>query len=199
MLSIKPLCERKLLIFLIVSILATLFHYTAIIMIFLWFLNPKKINTQFYVLLIIASYLINQFSSMNISEIQKYIQITAIQNKLLAYEYAYKSTINVFNLWQIMRTVLSFLFLWKSNLIQENNKYGILLIKLYILTTCTFVILAANPTFAVRISDLLAITDIILIPCIIYIIKPEFIAKLIVAGIGFTYLFLNLFYNKIIT
>lgn len=199
LLCIKPLYERKLVNFLALSICATLFHYSAIIVLFLWFLNPQKINVKIYGLIIILAYLFYLFSSIYISEILKYIPISLLQNKILAYEYDNEGSLNVFNVWQIMRILLSFLFLWNIKQIQEKNKYGILLLKLYIFSTSSYVLLAANPSFAGRISDLFAISDIVMVPCILYFIKPNSLAKIIVISIAFSYLFLNLFFNKIIT
>jgi hypothetical protein len=58
--------------------------------------------------------------------------------------------------------------------------------------------LASNPTLAGRIGDLFAIVDIITIPLLIYTFKQKILGKIIIIFIGSTYLFLNLFYNKII-
>lgn len=199
MLCIAPLKERHAIRFLLFASLAIFFHYSAIIVLFLWFLNPDKINIKFYALIIIGSYLIHEFSAIYITDIQKYIPITPLENKLLAYKYDNESNLNIFNVWQLMRTILCFLFLWKINIIQKENKYSILLLKLYIISTCSFVLLSTNPSFAARISDLFAVSDIILLPCILYFIKPALFAKLLIICISFFYLFLNLFFNKIIT
>ena len=84
LLSIEPLYERKFWKFLIFSICAILFHYTALIIILLWFLNPTKINVKLYGLIIILVYLINLTSSFYISELLQYIPILPLQNKILA-------------------------------------------------------------------------------------------------------------------
>jgi len=198
LLTIKPLYEKNIYQFMIVSTLAILFHYSALFVLLFWFMNPQKINVKLYALTIVIVYIINPFAAIYVSDYVNYLPVGLLQNKVLAYEYDNKATLNVYNAWQIMRTMLSFLFLYKINIIHANNKYAILLIKLYVISTCTFVLLAGNPSFAGRMSDLLAISDIIMLPCILYLTKQQFLAKLIVICIAFSFLFLNLFYNKIL-
>ena len=198
MLTIKPLYDRKILKFFFFTIMAILFHYSAVIALFFWFLNPKKIDKYLFLLLIPISYAIYYFSFFDSALLNKVLFISQLHNKFLAYQHENNSVINIYNSWQLMRIMLGVIFLWKIELITKNNKYGIILTKLYIISTCFYVLLAFNPIFASRVGDLLVISDIILIPCILYLVTPKVVAKLIVISVGLSYLFLNLFYNKIL-
>lgn len=197
LISLKPLYERKWKNFLVIIILAILFHYTTVVALLLLLLNPRKINVKVYAFLIVISYFVIYFLSFNTTNLINNIPIVNIQNKILAYEYDNNAPLNLFNIWLIMRIFLSFIFLWKIDLLMSKNKYSILLVKMFVFSICSYVLFSANPSYSIRVSDMFMVSDIILIPCIIYIIRPKYFARIIVIFISFSYLFLNLFYNKI--
>lgn len=198
LLSIKPLYDRKFLIFFVLSILAFLFHFSTFFIVILWFLDHKKINTKLWFFLILFSCLFGIALKDYFAAISSVFALGPLENKVLAYQFDNNSLLNVFNVWQLLRCGLSFLFLYKIDLLQKNNLYSIILVKIYVLATCVFFLLSFNPAFSGRISDVLAVVDIVLIPFLIYVFKPQFFAKTIVFLIGLAYLFLNLFFNKIL-
>lgn len=197
LLAIKPLYERRLIPFLVLSILAFLFHYSSIFYFFFWFLRTRTINKKLYFGIIVFSLLLS-ISNIYITNLLNLIPVQVLQIKILAYKLDQKGFLNVFNSWQLLRIFLCFLFLWKADFIYLYNKYAYLLIKLYVFSACSIFLLADIPVFATRTSDMFAIVDIIVIPFLMYLIKPKIISKSMVVGISFLYLFLNLFYNKII-
>lgn len=199
LLTIKPLQERNGLKFIIFISLAISFHFSAIILVLAWFLNPNKINIKTYLIAIFASYFLSVYSSNVVSKIFDLMPEGPLQMKLSAYEDDNEGILNVYNVWQLMRCGLSILFLLKIDFLKSRSEYAILLVKIYVISACSFVILSNNPAFAGRTSDMFAIVDIIIIPCLITLITPKIASKFIVIFIGLSYLILNLFYNKIIT
>lgn len=197
LLCIKPLFDRNLALFLVFALLAFLFHYSAIFVFLLWFINPQNINPRLYGSFIIVSFALS-YLNFNFSNLIDLIPLDVIHNKILAYKYQQGDEINVLNAWQLMRCFLSFILLWKKDIIQQYNRYGVLLIKIYVFSTCSLFLLSDIPVFANRTSDMLGIVDIIVLPFILYILEPKVLAKILVICISFTYLFLNLFYNKTI-
>lgn len=198
LLAIKPLFERKFLVFFIISIFAFLFHFSTFFIIFLWFLDCKKINAKLWAFLILFSCLFGIVLKDYFASISSIFALGPLEDKVLAYQFDNNSTLNVFNVWQLLRCGLSFLFLYKIDLLQKNSQYSILLVKIYVLSACVFFLLSFNPAFSGRISDVLSVVDIVLIPFLIYLFEPRFFAKSIVFLIGLSYLFLNLFFNKIL-
>ena len=198
LLSIKPLYERKLYKFLLITFSATLFHYSAIIIFPIWFLKPHEIKKWLFIIVIPIAYLIHFSLKWDFTSLANIISFLPLQKKLLAYQPDNTGYLNVFNAWQLLRVGISLLLIWKADFIAEKNKYVYLFIKLYIISTCTYVLLASNPSFASRIGDLFAIGDIVSIPYAIYTIKQKNLAKIFILLVGASYLFLNLFYNKII-
>lgn len=199
LLCIKPLYERNLFRFIFFSIIAILFHYSIFFIFILWFIDIQNLNKKMYRLFIIGSYLINFiFKSYISSLILDVTQGGGLEAKVMAYQFENNAELNIFNAWQLLRIALSFLFICKIELLQERNKYSILLTKLYVFATCVFVLLSYNPAFAARISDILSIVDVILIPYLIYVFNPRIYSKILILFIGIAYLCLNLFYNHIL-
>jgi hypothetical protein len=164
----------------------------------LWFINPKKLNIPVYGSIIIITYVLH-FLGIQFSTLMGLIPVKMIQLKFQAYAFDQSSYINVLNTWQLIRVFLSYIFLWKIDVIQNHNKYSIILLKFFIFSTCSLVAFSDLPVLSFRISDIFMIADIVLIPSLIYFLKPDFIVKILVALFGFSYLFLNLYYNQIIS
>lgn len=198
LLCIKPLYERNFILFLTFACLAFFFHYSAIFVFFLWFLNPLKINIWIYGILILCSFIFSYFH-FYLTNLLYLIPFKFLQIKLLAYKYEQGTYLNILNFWQLMRCLISLVFLWKYRTIQNHNPYTIIIVKIYIFSVISFFLLADIPVFASRISDMFGIVDIVALPFIIYVAKPKFFGRLFVVLIAFSYFFLNLFYNKILT
>lgn len=197
LLALSSMYDRKLIPFLFFITLATLFHYSAILMLLLWFFKPGKINKFFYFLLLILSYLLVVYVEDAIIFLFSYFP-EAIQFRVLAYDNAFGGALNIFNTWQLIRCGLSMVFLIFADKLFACNKYSYLLIKFYIFGTSLYVLLSSNPAFAARFSDLLFVFDILSLPLLVYLFRYRFIGKIVVILIAASYLFMNLYYNKII-
>lgn len=199
LLCIEPIREKKLGKFLILAVLATLFHYSALIIFPLYFLKSDKLNRIVYALLIPVSYLIF-YSKWNLFFFFDYVPIPLVKIKMSSYFYnaSVNNSINVFNLVHLSRLIIAFLFLWKWKLFTEINSYSIILIKIYILSLFAFVAFGSVPGFSSRISELLMIVEIILIPFLSVLLKPKYLSVPLVIGIGLTFLTFSLFYTKLL-
>ena len=80
----------------------------------------------------------------------------------------------------------------------KKNKYAILLIKCYAIALFTFVFLADIPVFAFRICYVFLISEIILIPLLIYLFKPRWILKIMVILVSVAYFLIEIVYNQIV-
>lgn len=202
LISIKPLLDRNLKTFLFIITLAFLFHYSAIIALPLYFLNGRKINILLFALVIPVSYLF-YFLNLQITFLIDLIPIPEVSTKF--HQYKYLSSLhnayvgNVFNYLQLSRCLLAFLFLWKWDLLQQNNKLSILLLKIYIIAISILVLLSDIPALGARASELLMPVEIILIPFLMYIIKQKQLAIILIIVIGLLFLSLNIFYTSLVS
>jgi hypothetical protein len=201
LLSIRPLLDRNFKSFLFLVTLAILFHYSAILALPLYFLKGSKINVLFFALIIPVVYLL-YFLHMHITFLIDLIPIPEVSIKF--HQYKYLSTLNnahagnVFNYLQLSRCCLAFLFLWKWELLQQNNKYSILLLKIYIIAISILVLLSDIPAIGARASELIMPVEILLIPSLMYIIKQKQLATIFVIAIGLLFLSLNVFYSSLL-
>lgn len=198
LLSIVPLENRSFKNFLFLIGLATLFHYSSIIFIALWFLRARRFNVLLYFSLIPLAYFLNLFvdfiSILNL--IVSYIPFGGIVQKLLAYSQAREDLIvNPFGIYPITRVIILLFFLTFIHKIQRNNKYSYILLKMYALGIFAYIAFAMFPTIAVRISYTLLLSEIIIIPSLIYTIKGYYSPRLIVISYAFLAFFMNVFFT----
>lgn len=192
-LSFKYVYERKFVPFLVCYLLAVSFHYSSFFAIFFYFINPRKIKPVYLIFSIIASYVVIIFLKNPIAIISDYLPVF-IKKKTEAYEYEMGSKLNIFNAWQLLRCVVAVILMIFAKKINAKNQYFILFIKLYTIAICSFIILSVNPVFASRISDLMFISDLIVFTGFIYLVKNEFLGRLVCVILSALFLYLNLSY-----
>jgi len=200
LIAIKPIFERDLKRFLCYALLAVLFHYSAILVFALWFLPTRNINRQFYALLIPTVYLLYGFG-ISFSSLAELVPIQTLQDRIRWYKIYTEQenlSINAFNVVQLVRCGLAFLFLWKFSLIKQHNKYLPILLQCYILSIVALVIFADLPVLAFRVSEFIGVVEIILVPCIYYLLKQKQFAIATISILGFGILLINLFHTNLI-
>ncbi|MFW5793717.1 MAG: EpsG family protein [Bacteroidota bacterium] len=202
LLAIKPLYNRNLLQYLALVILASLFHYSAIILLPLWLLNSTKINKTIYLSSIVLSYFL-AITGFSVGFLLELIPIKAInllyEMHKLEMEAGVGQDINIFNSLQLFRVLLVFVLIYFIDLITEKNKYATLLLKIYIIGIVSFLLFSDIPVISFRISQLLNIVEVITIPFIAYLFKQRQFASIIPATIGVYMLWMSLFYINLIS
>ncbi len=198
LMSIPSIYERNLKKFLLFAGAAAIFHFSALVLLPFYYLKRDKIHS-WYFFLIPCGYLL-YFAHVNLSSLVQLINIDIVNLRYGLYtQNIEKQRINVFNVLMISRYILCGILLWKWKLLKEKNPYSVILIKLYIFAGFIFVAFADIPGVAFRVSELLEIVEIILIPFIIYITNIHLIGKLTVGLIGFLFLISLLFHDKLVT
>lgn len=199
LLSVIPIYERSFTRFFILVGIATLFHYSSFIFIFLYFLRRDHLNKTFFILLILSSYAIYFILTRLdlIGFISNYIPFVGILDKLATYQDVEdRFVLNVFGLYPLTRILILLFFLYFSRYIHSYNKYFYILLKMYGLGIFAYIALAIYPHISVRIGYTLLLSEIVLIPCLIYTIKGYYTSRLIVILYGFLAFFLNVFFTN---
>lgn len=200
LLCIRPIYEKKLGSFLILATIAVLFHYSALIIFPLWFINannPKKALLLLAVPLGYFCYLfhINLILTIPIPYIQTKI---AVYQEIQALKLNDSEKINVFNSLFLLRCLIYYLLLFKYKLLINSNKYSVILIKIYGLSLFAFSAFAVMPVVSFRLNELLGIVEVILLPMIFYLFTPKIYAKALLFFVSLAILLLNIYYNKYI-
>lgn len=197
LMSIPYIYEKNPKKFFLYAGAAAVFHFSALVLLPFYFLKRDKIHT-WYFFLIPFGYLLH-FLNVNLSSLIQLINIDIINYKYVLYTHNVENQkINIFNVLMISRYILCGLFLWKWKLLREKNPYSVILIKFYIIAGFIFIAFADIPGVAFRVSELLEIVEIILIPYIIYLTNIHLMGKIAVGIIGFLFLVTLLFHDKLV-
>jgi hypothetical protein len=200
LLSIVPLYDRSFKSFLVLIGFATFFHYSSIIFLSLWFLKTKRFNRIVFVSLIPMAYFLSIFVdfSSGISFISNYIPFGGIVEKVATYSQGVDNryNINVFGLFPITRIIIMLFFISFVHKIQRYNKYFYILMKMYSLGIFAYIGLSSFPHFAVRIGYTLLVSEIFIIPTLIYAIRGYYLPRIIVIIYGLLAFSLNVFFTS---
>lgn len=199
LLSIIQIEKKNIFLFLIFIISASLFHYSAFIILPLYFLSSSKVPFIYYILIPIGYFL--YFMKIDVVSVLGYIHFDFIHLKYVAYKLkAQVEHLNVFNVWQLSRVLFVYVLLIYSNKLLLKNKFAIILLKFYILSCFVLVVFSNIPAFAYRVSDLLGIVEIILVPFIFYLFreKHKLIPQVIVLLIGVSMILFTLVNNHLL-
>lgn len=204
LLSIKSIKDRNWKYFLTLSCIGFLFHYSALIILPLWFLSNKSCS-KWMLFLIPIAYIV-YFTKYNLMElIYPFIPIKNIQSKIEGYQElqiigdSVWNEINVFNMVFVGKIVIFYFLLLNRKVIQKHNQYFPILMKIFCISLFILPTFATIPVIAFRISELYGIIEIILIPFLVYAFKPPIISKSIILIIATTLLYVSIFYNPLIT
>jgi hypothetical protein len=200
LLAIRPIYERNIKQFLCYVLFAFFFHYSAILLLILWFIPTRNVNRWFYTFLIPAAYLL-YFYNISFLSLLTLIPFEILQKRINLYIKLYKIDeihTNIFNFIQLVHCSLAFFFLWKLPLLKQYNRYIPILLQCYIWSIVTLVIFQDLPVFAFRVSELLGCVEIILIPCFLYIFLSKPIAVIFVEVICLVIFSIDIFYNKLL-
>lgn len=185
--SIYYIVNRNLIKYSILTICAILFHWTALIMIPIWFLNTNTIKSKYWIIAIVGSYVLAtlQISAVTLFE---YVPIGEIQDLYLRYMSHVDHESNLFSFIVICKALLCICFLFASKRLIKATPYYVIMVKLFAVSICSYVLLIALPVAAARISEFLQIVELILIPYVIYLFpKNRMLGKVINAVIAAIY------------
>lgn len=193
LLAIPDIENRNLKNYLIKTILASLFHYSAIIMLIVYFVQPKILNRHIYAVLPIVGVILATLSSYTLPLVTYLIDLLpeAIGYKLNLYiillENDVQSEIKIFNPYYLSLLAIYFILIYKYKLIKSD--YNIVLIKILGLSLFLYFALSIVPVFAFRLSEFFGVVLIILVPNLLFIFKDKLISSIIIGAWMIAYFF----------
>lgn len=200
LLAVIPIAERRLLRFLALITTAVFFHYSALVAYPLYFLSNRQLTKKAKYVLGLSLPVGVAFHFLNINPILA-IPIETVRLKLEVYaqtESLRGLKLNVFNALYLIRYVIFYLLIYMSSLLQRRSKYFPLLLKIYAASLFAYFGLSTNSTVAMRISELLGVVEIILIPLLYYTTKPGRIAAILIFVFAAVSLSINIFWTELI-
>jgi len=201
LLAIPDIYNKNFKSYLFKTFLATMFHYSALIMLFIYFLSPKKINQYLYFFLPLIS-IVALLVDLDIIFIMKMVLPilpsflgSKVELYLMLLERGEYSNINVFNFYYL--SLLGFYFIAILNYRKFKSDYDVLLIKVLGFSLFSFYFLSGIPVLAFRVSEFLMITLIVLLPHAILVFKQSNFMKIpLVSWMGI-YFYLIMFLQNL--
>ena len=173
LLSLYYVCNEKRIHAWVSMALAIMFHYSALFGCVFLFIDKEKPRFKLYMIMSCISF-VKFVSGYSIVQSITSVPIGLVQERLSRYQYTTSlgtyEGINMINVafWgQIIITLLSFYLLTKIE-----NKYAVLLTKVYSIGLIAYMFLAEIPAMAFRISEICFVVEIILLPMLITIARP---------------------------
>ena len=190
--------EKKIIPCICIVLLGSLFHYSSLIILPLYFFNSRK---ALWLYLILPFSYVCYFLSLRVGTLIQHIPIDFIQNLYEMYSQSAifeEETVNVFSLLHVYRCLLFlFLLIW-INKIKGKNIYAMLYLKIYALSLASLVLFSDIPVVAFRISELLQVVEIVLLPLLVYIFTPRYLGKLVVIFVSMIIVIINIFYIQLL-
>jgi hypothetical protein len=201
MLSIPAIVDRKPWQFLTYIILGCLFHYSLITFAFVYFLKPDRLNRYIYLGMVFFAFIAFNLG-LNLASIFEIIRLGFISEKINAYKNmladGLHGEIMLLNPLLLLRILVLSILMYKFEFLQQRNKNAIILIKIYAFSIFFFIALADLPVLAGRLSQLFGIVEIILVPFVIYLLKPRYLAVIVAALFGMLIFYKQLFYSDLV-
>ena len=201
LLSYKYLLNKQYYKYVIFILIAFTFHYTAILFLPILFLNCRSINKLIWFFILLFSLLLVLYG-YTFSHLLSYFSFGPLIFRLNLHSSQNNSilvdNVNIFNTLFLIRISIALYLLYNINFLYNLNTYSILFIKVYIIGLSAFLLFSDLTVISFRISELFYIVEIILFPMLIYLFKPIKMSKIIFIGILTVFIYINIFYTKLL-
>jgi hypothetical protein len=183
---------------------AAMFHYSALIFLPLYFLNPKKLNINLYLLVLIIPML---FTLTNFS-LHPVFTLLGQDNPLTQRYYIYNDfytglssqgvgeQTNLFNVYILFYIALGVLFVLKWSLICSYNKYAVVIIKIHIYSIALFYLFYNFVAF--RFMEILNVVLVISIPFVIHMFREKRVAAMGVIICSLAFLTFSIYHTHLL-
>lgn len=198
--AIPAIYKRQAAKYFSMIIVAALIHRSTMLALPLYFLGCKGINFKLWFGTTIALLVLAVVRYDVVSFILDY-DVPILHHKLVIYmamQDWLKFKVNLFNVFILLQLCVSVLLYWKRELVVPHCPYFYFLLKLNLLSVIVFYFFSRIPVFAFRLNDFYGCCTIILYPLIYYVIKPRAVSQLVVLGMAWGILLVNLFHNKLL-
>ncbi|MEG4931347.1 EpsG family protein [Microcoleus sp. F10-B2] len=170
LLSLYWVYHRNLRMFLVIIAIASVFHFSALVALPIYLLR-NNFNLYIKIMIAIAIPLGLLFRGINFN-FALVLPSELIASKIEVYTKLSESAdlrLNIFNLFYLVKYVLLYLLLIFSDRIARRAKYFPLMLQMYALSMFFYIALSFNTAFAMRISEIFGVVEVVLIPTLIYI------------------------------
>lgn len=184
LLAIPDIVNKNFRIYLFKTLIAMAFHYSAIIMLVVYFVNNKNINRKIYFFLPIIGLFLAFIPNLmlTIFTFFEFILPSVIANKVTIYisliDNEDYNKINIFNLFTL--SLICFYYFALFNIWRLKTELDIVLIKFFGLQLFIYYAFSSIPAFAIRLSEFIGFSLVLLIPNLIFMFKQKLLPILFI-------------------
>jgi hypothetical protein len=198
LLCIQPIKQRNAWLFLLWAGLAILFHYSALVILPLYFVGAGGRDLRRYAFLLpIAAVMY----SINFTWIPTLDLLPIGLIKLKLTSYAVNDSVvptNVFNALFLLRCCMAYLLLWLAHdLTKKSNCFPVLL-KIYFISLFVYIAIARIPAVGSRVSELLNIVEVVLFPTLLLGTRQRLVVHWLLVILSLAYLVYFLLFAHLI-
>ncbi len=201
-LSIPVLLNKKYMTFCIYIGVATLFHYSSILFLVLILIPKSALSIKeimIYLLILLLGYVLYQ-ANIGFAKIFSYIPIDVVRQKFLSYsektDANLVTSVNVFSVFQLIK-IFSVCFITYHFYKNKPTPVESVLLRLYIFSIISWVILFDIPAFAIRISEFFGFSEVFILPYILRVFKPRVVSSTLFLLICLALFYVNIFHNEL--
>lgn len=195
------LIKGKRLVYLAIILIAVFFHYSAIILLFLVILGNKELSKNWKIFLFSLPILGYIFYFIHFNPLIA-LPIPYISDKIEVYE-SLRDTglggdeINVFSTLYLMKLIMYYFVLIKYEHIKVHFPAISLILKIFGFSYFSYTFFAFLPVLSFRVSEMMGIVEIFMIPTVIYAVEPRFYGRCLAVLYASANVFLNVFYIEL--
>ena len=184
--------------------LASLFHYSALVLLPLVFFKSATLSRRARIILCLIP-VIGFVLAASSSALLAAIPIPGIQEKLELYEKIKDNgvvdteSVNLLSVKYLAKLLVYYFVLWKYDILQKRTPYLAFWMKAYACSLLSYAVLSFIPTFAFRISEVLGVVEVAIIPFLIYTVRPQAVGRAFVSVYCLALLLYNVFINELFT
>ena len=193
--AIKPLSEGAKMRTFVIILIASLFHYSALSLLPLLFLNNKGISTIgkiIYACLVPLCFLLYVLDLDLLTAIPIPFVTDKVEGYKMASEFGNVNKESILNPFPLMKMAVFLYFLYFSETIKEYVPSINLIIKILGCSLLVYFAFSSVKIISTRISELYGVVEIVAYPCIVFTIRPKVVGTLLVCIMAFIELYFNL-------
>lgn len=192
LLTIDDIYQKKFGKFVFKIFAASLFHFSSLAFLPIFFVDPKKINRLVYFIILLVAISLGLAKGVNVFKLIP--ALSSLNSKLAAYDALQNqmTEVNLFNVTMLINIFAISLQLLFIGRVRSISKYSIIIIKIMFFGIVSLYMFSSIPVIAWRVSELFLVIGFINLTYIYFIIRPRFISSLIVLLIAIILISLNL-------
>ncbi len=196
LLTIKPLASGKKLAPLLIILLASTFHLSALSLLPLLFLNNKPIKPVWKIVMacLVPACFLLYFLDLDLLTA---IPIPYISERIELYkahsEFGDVDKESILNPFPLMKMAVFLYFLYFADTIKHYVPSINLIIKILGCSLLVYFAFASIKIISTRLSELYGIVEIVAYPCILFTIRPKIVGIILVCIMAFIEIFFNLY------